>query len=77
MPVRFRLRAPDSNPIQSKAGQTRQLQSAPNQHANSPTLFHEESIVDDKLYGSMILDAGLEKLTNVEPKVLNQLADRS
>lgn len=34
-------------------------------------------IVIDKVFGSMILDAGLEKLTNVEPRVLNQVADRN
>lgn len=30
----------------------------------------------DKLYGPMILDAGIEKLTQVETKVLNQAASR-
>lgn len=34
-------------------------------------------IVVDKVYGSIILDAGMEKLTNVEPKVINQAADRN
>jgi len=34
-------------------------------------------IVIDKMNGAMILDVGLEKLTYVEPRVLNQSADRS
>ncbi|MHB1175446.1 MAG: coiled-coil domain-containing protein [Sulfuriferula sp.] len=33
-------------------------------------------IVIDKHYGSMILDAGLEKLTNVDPSNLNRAAER-
>lgn len=34
-------------------------------------------IVIDKVHGAMILDAGLEKLTNVEPGNLNRTADRN
>ncbi|WP_041492378.1 hypothetical protein [Burkholderia lata] len=33
-------------------------------------------IVIDKIYGAMILDAGLEKLTNVEASALNQVSGR-
>lgn len=33
-------------------------------------------IVIDKIHGTMILDAGLEKLTSVETRILNQSADR-